>query len=180
MFWTAGCSLLRAEGFFCRYHDKKYHIFSAINFFNFWILIGIQPKILDPDPDSMNPHSKHRYFALRFSALLLKSFSEDNPESPYVEHTFTHNRHMIFFTLPVFTCRATRPTRSLGCRPLEAAAAAVPARPSPRRLRPDRPPPDPDRPPLDPGPPPRPTGVPIPHQGASTLSHPTAPFIQVG
>ncbi len=36
----AGFSLLRAEGFFCSVFDPKP-----------WIRIGIQPKMLDPDPD---------------------------------------------------------------------------------------------------------------------------------
>jgi hypothetical protein len=79
MFCSAGCFPLRAEGFFCsldvRYGGlgisklqfliKNIIFFSAVNFFQVlviktldpdWIrsliLIGIYPKILDPDPDS--------------------------------------------------------------------------------------------------------------------------------
>ncbi len=81
MFLSAGCSLLRAEGFFCILDVlygglgigklqflifKKYNFFPAVNcFFNFWsskpldpdwirIRIGIPPKLLDPDPYQMN------------------------------------------------------------------------------------------------------------------------------
>jgi hypothetical protein len=63
---------LRAEGFFCnldvlgklQFLIKKFFIiFFSCNFFQFlvikaldpdWIRIGIQPKMLDPDPDEMN------------------------------------------------------------------------------------------------------------------------------
>jgi hypothetical protein len=77
MFGSTGCSLLRAEGFFCNLDvlygglgigklfliQTKFNIFfSAVNFFQFlvikildpdpgWIRIGIQPKMLDPVPD---------------------------------------------------------------------------------------------------------------------------------
>ncbi len=79
MFWSAGCSLLRAEGFSysfdvlyegrgiskLQYFIKKiYKIFSAVNFLNFWswkpwirIRIGIQRKM--PDPESMSLELKH-------------------------------------------------------------------------------------------------------------------------
>jgi hypothetical protein len=40
MFWSAGCSLLRAEGFFCNLDV----LYGGLG-------IGIQPKMLDPDPD---------------------------------------------------------------------------------------------------------------------------------
>ncbi len=76
-FRSAGCSLLRAEGFFCNleprdreivvFDIKKINFFSAVNIFQFlvikipgtvldpyWIRIGIQPKMLDPDPYQMN------------------------------------------------------------------------------------------------------------------------------
>jgi hypothetical protein len=62
---------LRAEGFFCRFYvlyggigkDNKKKI-SAVIFFKFLlikprILIGIQHKMLDPDPDEMNTDLKH-------------------------------------------------------------------------------------------------------------------------
>jgi hypothetical protein len=69
---------LRAEGFFCNLDvlyggpgigklqfliKKNFIFFSAVIFFHFlviealdpdWIRIGIQPKMLDPDPDEMN------------------------------------------------------------------------------------------------------------------------------
>ncbi len=63
---------MRAEGFFCKldvlygglgigklYPKKNLIFFSAVIFFNFWSLkpwirIGIQPKMVDPDPDEMN------------------------------------------------------------------------------------------------------------------------------
>ncbi len=38
----------------------------------FWILIGIQPKMLDPDPDSMNPDPQH---------CLQEDFALDSTES---------------------------------------------------------------------------------------------------
>ncbi len=76
--WSAGCSLLRSEGFSCsldvlygglgisilQFVIKKYQIFSAVNFSQFLtskhcIRIGIQLKMLDPDPELMNPDSKH-------------------------------------------------------------------------------------------------------------------------
>jgi hypothetical protein len=37
---------------------KKNIIFFSCKFLP-WILIGIQPKILDPDPNSMDPDPKH-------------------------------------------------------------------------------------------------------------------------
>ncbi len=75
MFRSAGCSLLRAEGFFCNLDflygglgkGKLWFLIlkKLINFFsckfllifghqNPWIRIGIQPKMLDPDPYQMN------------------------------------------------------------------------------------------------------------------------------
>ncbi len=86
MFWSAGCSLLRAESLSCsldvlyggqgiskvQFLQKHMAFFSAVNFFKFlvikplvpdWMRIVIQPTILDPDPDpdaeSMNPNPKH-------------------------------------------------------------------------------------------------------------------------
>jgi hypothetical protein len=78
MFTHAGSSLLRAEGFFrnmdvlygglgistCSFlflSQKKLDFFSAVQFYHFLVLktldpywmrirIGIQPKLLDPDP----------------------------------------------------------------------------------------------------------------------------------
>jgi hypothetical protein len=69
---------LRAEGFSCSldvlygaiYDQKILNLFPAVNFFQFftiktldpdWIQIrmGIQPKMLDLDPDLMNPDLKH-------------------------------------------------------------------------------------------------------------------------
>ncbi len=62
IFWSAGCSLLRAEGFYCSLDDvyegleiRKLHflikklpdlVFSAVNFFHCLVI-----KILDLDPD---------------------------------------------------------------------------------------------------------------------------------
>ncbi len=74
MCWT-GRSLLRAEGFFCslealygglgisKLHSIKIkflsHFFPGVNFFTFLsrnrIRIGIQPKMLDPDPETKHP-----------------------------------------------------------------------------------------------------------------------------
>ncbi len=88
MVWSVGCSLLRDEGFFCNLNfvygglgigklqfliKKK---FSAVIFLIIlviedldpdWTRIGIQLKMLDPDPDKMNadPHS---------ATLILSSF----------------------------------------------------------------------------------------------------------
>ncbi len=65
---------MRAEGFFCNLDilygglgigklqfliKKNLIFFSAVIFFQFWSLkpwirIGVQPKMLDPDPDEMN------------------------------------------------------------------------------------------------------------------------------
>jgi hypothetical protein len=47
MFW---CWMFSFEGFF------------SCNFFNFWIRIGCQPKMLDQDPESMNPDPEHWFF----------------------------------------------------------------------------------------------------------------------
>ncbi len=68
---------MRAEGFFCsldvfygglgigksQFLIQKY-LFSVVNLFNFgsskpWIRIGIHPKMLDPDLESMNSDPKH-------------------------------------------------------------------------------------------------------------------------
>jgi hypothetical protein len=63
----------RAEDFSCKFWSKKYQIFSAANFSNLiiktlddqdWIWIGIQHKMLDPCPESMNPDLKHRFQGL--------------------------------------------------------------------------------------------------------------------
>ena len=61
MFSSVGWPLLRAEGFFCNL-DVLYGglgIGKLPFFFNFWSLkpwirIGVQSKMLDPDPDEMN------------------------------------------------------------------------------------------------------------------------------
>jgi hypothetical protein len=45
MFGSAGCSLLRADGFSIKPWIR--------------IQIGNQPKMLDPVPESMNPDPKH-------------------------------------------------------------------------------------------------------------------------
>ncbi len=67
MFSSDGCSFWRTEGFFfsidvlygglgkgklqfCNF-EKKMFSFPALNY---WIRIGLQPKILDLDPDQMN------------------------------------------------------------------------------------------------------------------------------
>ncbi len=81
MYWSAGCSLLRAEGFFCSleilyaglgigklYFLIQNFLFSAVTFLQFfviktldphWIQIGIHPKMLDPKPYQMNTDPKH-------------------------------------------------------------------------------------------------------------------------
>ncbi len=75
MRWSSACSLLRAEGFFCKLGIGKLwflilKIFSAVNFFQFLVIktldpdcirirIGIQPKMLDPNPDQMNADPQH-------------------------------------------------------------------------------------------------------------------------
>jgi hypothetical protein len=80
MFRSVGWHLLRAEGFFSN-SDILYgglgigklqfliknNFFSALIFFNFWSLkpwnrirIGVQPKMLDPDPDEMNADPQPR------------------------------------------------------------------------------------------------------------------------
>jgi hypothetical protein len=68
--FCAGCSSLTAERFSCsldilyRGLGMSKFQFTAVNFFKFWSSnpgsrIGIQPKMLDPDPDSVNPDRKH-------------------------------------------------------------------------------------------------------------------------
>ncbi len=83
LFWSAGCSLFRAEGFFgflgrplwkprdryIQFMINKYLIFfPAITYFPFlviktldpdWTRIGIKPKMLDPSPNQMNTDPKH-------------------------------------------------------------------------------------------------------------------------
>ncbi len=72
MFWSAGCSFLRAEVIFCNsdvlygglvIDPKIFNFFSTVNYFQFLVIktldtdlirIGIQPKMLDPDPYKMN------------------------------------------------------------------------------------------------------------------------------
>jgi hypothetical protein len=74
MFWSNACSLLRAVCFSCsldflygRLGVSKmqflipknliFPIFSQKPWIR--ILIGIQPKMMDPDQDTMNPDPKH-------------------------------------------------------------------------------------------------------------------------
>ncbi len=79
--WSAGCSLLRTEDSSCSLEilygglgisKFKFLIKKISNFFScgifpiFFLLkhwirirIGIQPKMLDPNPESINPDSKH-------------------------------------------------------------------------------------------------------------------------
>ncbi len=80
IFCSAGCSLFRAEDFSCIldglyggqgiskqqfFYQKKYpFLLSAVHFSKFWssepwIGIGIQTKMLDPDPELINPNPKH-------------------------------------------------------------------------------------------------------------------------
>jgi hypothetical protein len=80
MFLGAWCSLLRSEGFLFSLDvlyggleigklqfliKKNINFFSAVIFLYIfgldpdWIRIGIQPKMLDPEPDQMNTDSKH-------------------------------------------------------------------------------------------------------------------------
>ncbi len=82
----AVCSLLRAEGFFCSlnalyrgpgicklckfFYKKMFLFISSRKFFKIfhlwlskpWIRIGIQPKMLDPDPDQLNTDPKHWFW----------------------------------------------------------------------------------------------------------------------
>ncbi len=63
MFWSAECSLLRAEGFFCNldilYGGLGIVVFDPTVIFSiFLIRIGIQPKMLDPNPYQMNTDPK--------------------------------------------------------------------------------------------------------------------------
>jgi len=81
MFWSAGCSPLRAEGFSWSLDViygalgisklllliQKNFFLMAVNFLQFLVIkpwirirIGIKPKI--PDPDSINPVPKHCFF----------------------------------------------------------------------------------------------------------------------
>ncbi len=79
MFWSAGSSLLRAEGFSCsldvlygglgisklKFLIQKFsYFFSTVNFFS--SIFGhqivdpdIKPNVLVADPESMNPNPKH-------------------------------------------------------------------------------------------------------------------------
>ncbi len=77
MFWSAGCSFLRAEVFSCSLNvnwnsifKKKIKFFFSCYFFLLQFLViktrdpvldpvGIRPKMLDPDPESINPDPKH-------------------------------------------------------------------------------------------------------------------------
>ena len=54
MFRSAGCSLLRAEGFFC-----SLDVIITLDPDWIRIRIGIQPKMPDPDPYQMNMDPKH-------------------------------------------------------------------------------------------------------------------------
>ena len=56
MFRSAGCCLLRAEGFFC-----SLDVIITLDPDWIRIRIGIQPKMLDPEPDPyhMNSDTKH-------------------------------------------------------------------------------------------------------------------------
>jgi len=68
---SAGCSLLRSEGFFCSldvlYGGLGIAIFERkkiqLNFFPYFLVIkALDPNLLemlDPDPDSMNPNPQH-------------------------------------------------------------------------------------------------------------------------
>ncbi len=71
-FSCSSASFMEALGISNAIFDQKNEFFgSAVNFFQFlvmkkyrtldpdWIRTGIQPKMLDPYPDSMIPDSKH-------------------------------------------------------------------------------------------------------------------------
>jgi hypothetical protein len=92
---------LRAEGFFCNLDilygglgigklqflkKKNLILFSAVIFFNFWSLkpwirIGIQPKMLDPDPDEMNADPQPCWK----NGILKVTDQEPDPD-PYLEN----------------------------------------------------------------------------------------------
>ncbi len=82
MFWSAGYFILRAYGFFCNLDDlygglginKLQSVIKNIKFliqlltvFKFWSsnprseygLVPIQPEMLEPDPESINPDPTH-------------------------------------------------------------------------------------------------------------------------
>jgi hypothetical protein len=67
----------------CNFGSKKYHIVFSYNFFPFLVIktldlepnpdpdwYPIQPKMLDLDPEPMNPDPKHWYFGPGDSPLL--------------------------------------------------------------------------------------------------------------
>ncbi len=90
-FVSAGCSLLRAEGFFCSMDvlygslrigklqfliKKIFDFFSSCNFFRFLVIKILDPdrysfKMLDPDPDQVNTDPKHRNQLLNQVSLCL-------------------------------------------------------------------------------------------------------------
>ncbi len=55
MFWSAGCSFLRAKGSFC-----------SLNVLCGGLGIGIHPKMLDPVPNQMNTDPKHWLQTVRY------------------------------------------------------------------------------------------------------------------
>jgi hypothetical protein len=95
MFWSAGCSFLRAEGFSrsldVLYGDpqKNFTFFFSVNVLNFClskpcirirnqIRIGTQPKILAPDPESMNQDRKHWFLTTNTSHKSLTILTNTN------------------------------------------------------------------------------------------------------
>jgi hypothetical protein len=123
MFSSAGCSLLRAEGFFCNLDilfgglgigklqfliKKKFNFFFSYKFFSIfghqtpWIRIDIQPKMLDPDPYQMNTDPQpwlcllktlHRTFRLQGEA---SSQTENSSGYMQVYKSLVKNKKKIY------------------------------------------------------------------------------------
>jgi hypothetical protein len=104
MFWSAGRSFLKAEGFSCSLYvlfgrpkdkqiaifDQKNIVFSAVNFFQFLVIKTLDldpdphsPKMLDPDPLEISADPKHCKILLILSWILL--FTEVSSKRIFAE-----------------------------------------------------------------------------------------------
>ncbi len=86
MFWSAGC-FFRTEGFFCSLDVPSGGLGTGK--LQLWIKkilnTFFQPKMLDPDPESINPDQKHLFQYIFVKNVLLSQFIASKKEESVVD-----------------------------------------------------------------------------------------------